>query len=137
MLIALIAAASAAMASLPPDLAAAAAAYDQAQVHGDRDALNRLLADDYVLVNSAGQVETKAQFVAESVDPQFKLDPFVVETPVVRVWNDGAVLGGVSILTGSDHGKRFSARLRFTDVWARRGGAWRVVYTHASRAPGG
>ena len=105
MLSALIAAASAAMAGLPPDLAAAAAAYDQAQVHGDRDALNRLLADDYVLVNSAGQVETKAQFVAESVDPQFKLDPFVVETPVVRVWNDGAVLGGVSILTGSDHGK--------------------------------
>lgn len=137
MLIALMAAASTTMASLPPDLAAAAAAYDQAQIHGDRAALNRLLADDYVLVNSAGATETKAQFVAESADPQFKLDPFVVETPVVRVWNDGAVLGGVATLSGSDHGKRFSARLRFTDVWARRGGAWRVIYTQASRAAGG
>ncbi|HEU4959383.1 MAG TPA: DUF4440 domain-containing protein, partial [Sphingomonas sp.] len=40
---------------LPPDLAAAAEAFDKAQVKGDRAALERLLADDYLLVNSQGQ----------------------------------------------------------------------------------
>jgi ketosteroid isomerase-like protein len=126
---------AAAAPALPPGLAAAAAAYDRAQVRGDRAELNRLLADDYVLISSSGAVETKAQFVAESSDPAFHLDPFTMEQPVTRVWGDGAVLGGVARLTGSDHGSRFDARLRFSDVWARRGGAWRVVYTHASRAP--
>lgn len=44
---------------LPADLASAAADYDRAQIKGDEALLNRLLADDYHLVNGAGQVESK------------------------------------------------------------------------------
>src|SRR2546421_6228400 len=79
---------------LPADLASAAADYDRAQVKGDKTLLNRLLADDYHLVNGGGQVESKEQFVSESVDPAFKLEPFVVENPIETVWTDGAVLAG-------------------------------------------
>ncbi|MDB5361828.1 MAG: hypothetical protein JWO51_3125 [Rhodospirillales bacterium] len=39
-------------AKFPADLAKAAKEYDQAQINGDRAELERLLADDYVLVNS-------------------------------------------------------------------------------------
>jgi len=38
---------------LPADLASAAADYDRAQVNGDKTLLNRLLANDYHLVNGA------------------------------------------------------------------------------------
>lgn len=125
----------AAGAKLPPNLARAAAAYDRAQIEGDRAALERLLADDYRLVNSGAEVETKAQFVAESSDPTFKLDPFVVTAPIQTVWSNGAVLAGEVHLKGMSAGKPFAARLRFADVWAMRNGRWQVVFTEVTRVP--
>ncbi len=125
----------AAASDLPADLAAAASAYDAAQVAGDAAALDRLVDDDYRLVNSHGQVETKADLIRDYTSPGFKLDPFTVERPMQQVWPGGAVLGGIVTLTGADSGLRYNARLRFSDVWAKRPGGWRVIYTQASQAP--
>jgi ketosteroid isomerase-like protein len=131
----LLTAGSASAAALPPDLAAAAHAYDQAQINSDKAELERLLADDYVLQNSSGQVQDKQGFIADSVAPGFRIEPFKVEEPVEKVLGDVALLGGVATLKGTDGGKPFTARLRFMDVWAKRDGQWRVVFTQATRAP--
>lgn len=120
-------------APLPADLAAAAHAYDQAQVRGDRAALERLVADDYVLVNGAGAVQSKAQMIADYVAPGFKLDPFTIAAPVEKVLGDTALLGGRVEMTGTDGGQRFALAVRFVDTWARRDGRWRVVYSQVTR----
>lgn len=120
---------------LPPDLAAAARAFDMAQVKGDGAALRTLLADDYLLVNSRGEHENKADFIRDYTAPGFTFAPFTIEQPVTRVWSDGAVLGGVVDAHGMSEGKPYAVRLRFSDIWAKRGGKWRVIYTDASRAP--
>ena len=135
LLIAILASPTTRATDLPADLAKAVKDYDQAQIEGNRAALVRLLADDYTLVNSAGKTETKAQFVAESTAPDFKLEPFVVKEAVEKVWSDGAAMGGVAHLKGVDGGKPFEVDLRFSDIWAKRNGKWQVIYTHASRAP--
>ena len=119
---------------LPPDLAKAALAYDEAQLTNDGAALNRLLAEDYKLVSRAGTVLDKAQFVTHSTDPNFKLLPFTIEQPLHTVWSDGAVLGGKVNYRTLDHGKEGAQLLLFADIWAKRGGAWRVVYTQVSAA---
>jgi ketosteroid isomerase-like protein len=118
---------------IPPDLALAMRQYDEAQVRGDRAALNRLLADDYLLIDSHGQRETKAQLIDDYTAPGFTLEPFKVEQPVEKVWHGGAIMGGVATLTGTEGGQPYKDRLRFTDVWARHAGQWRVLYTHASK----
>ncbi len=128
-------AASAWAAALPADLAKAAHDYDQAQIKSDKAELERLLADDYQLFNSGGQVQDKASFIADSVAPGFHMAPFHVDEPLERVMGDTALLGGVATLSGVDSGKPFSARLRFMDVWAKRGGRWVVVFTQATRVP--
>jgi hypothetical protein len=120
---------------LPPDLAKAVAAYDQAQIQGNRALLEKLLADDYTLVGSSGQVENKSQLIADFTAPGYKLEPFVVQDAVEKVWIDGAVMGGVTTLRGVDGGKPFEATLRFADIWAKRNGKWQVIYTHVSRPP--
>jgi len=120
---------------IPADLAARVHAYDDAQIHGDKPALEDLLADDYVLVNTRGHRQTKAELIADYVKPGFKLEPFTVEEPVELVWSGGAVMGGVATLRGVDDGQAFEVRLRFSDIWAKRRGKWRVIYTHASRDP--
>jgi hypothetical protein len=122
-------------ATLPPDLAAAAKAYDLAQMHSDKAELERLLAPDYRLFNSGGQVQDRASFIADSVAPGFLMALFKVEEPLEQVIGDTALLGGVATLSGTDGGKPFKARLRFMDVWAKRGGHWVVVFTQATRVP--
>ncbi len=119
--------------ALPKDLSAAVAAWDEAQLRGDARAIDRLLADEYLLVSGSGALETKPQFKAELTDPDYKLDPFTIEEPIARIWLNGAVLGGVVRERGLDHGKSFDARIRFADVWAHRSGRWQLIYTHVSR----
>ena len=126
---------AAAAANVPTDLAAAVAAYDKAQVDADRKQLERWLADDYLLVNSSGATETKAQLIADYTAPGFDLEPFTVEEPVEKVWKDGAVMGGIATIRGTDGGKRYELRLRFADIWSKRNGRWQVIYTQVSKAP--
>ncbi len=117
---------------LPKDLADAATAYDLAQFHANRAELERLLADDYVLANSGNRNQTKAQFIAEQTAPGNKTTALSLDITVKKVWSDGAVLGGTADMKGEDHGKPFAAKIRFADVWAKRDGRWRVVFTQAN-----
>lgn len=124
-------------AELPADLAKAVKDYDHAQVEGNRPELQRLVADDYTLVNSNGRIQTKAELIADYTTPGYRIEPFEVLEPVEKVWSDGAVMGGLVHLKGVDGGKPFVVTLRFADIWARRNGKWQVVYTHVSRPPAG
>lgn len=119
---------------IPTDLQAAVERYDRAQLDGNRAELERSLADDYLLVNSSGATETKAQLIADYTAPGFDLQTLTIADPVSRIWDGGAVMGGIGTLRGVDQGKPFDARLRFADVWAKRGGNWQVIYTHAEKA---
>ncbi|MEO6798742.1 MAG: nuclear transport factor 2 family protein [Rhodanobacter sp.] len=125
----------AAHAMLPPALASAVAAFDQAQTGSDGAALERLLADDYVLFNSHGQHEDKLDFIHDYTSPGFKLLPFKVTDEVVRVWPGGAVLSGTATLQGRSEGKPFKATMHFADVWRLQAGKWQVVFTEARRLP--
>lgn len=122
--------------ALPADLAKAAHDYDQAQVTSNRAELERLLAPDYRLHNSGGQVQDKASFIADQIAPGYKLEPFVVEEKVEKVMGgDTAILGGVARARGTSGGEAYDVRLRFIDVWEKRNGRWVVVFSQATRAP--
>jgi len=123
-------------ADVPADLAKAVKDYDEAQIHGDKAELQRLVADDYTLVNSSGRVQSKAELIADYTTPGYKIEPFEILQPVEKVWSDGAVMGGVVNLRGIDGGKPFSVTLRFADIWSKRNGKWQVIYTHVSKPPG-
>jgi len=120
-------------ADLPADLAKAVKDYDEAQIHGNKTELQRLVADDYTLVNSSGRIQNKAALIADYTAPGYRIEPFVIQQPVEKVWSDGAVMGGVVDLRGMDGGKPFAVKLRFADIWAKRNGKWQVIYTHVSR----
>jgi len=120
---------------LPADLEKAVQNYDDAQLKGDRAELERLLADDYTLVNSTGRIQNKAELIADYTAPGYRIEPFEVQEPIEKVWGDGAVMGGLVHLRGLDGGQPFAVTLRFADVWAKRNGRWQVMYTHVSRPP--
>jgi len=120
---------------LPPDLATALKEFDQATAGSDICTLARLVADDYVLVNSDATVENKQQYLADFRLPGFKIDPYVMEERVERVWENTAVIGGLVHLNWTQDGKRQTRLLRLVHVWAKRDDHWRATYTQVARVP--
>lgn len=127
--------ASPAFAALPADLEQTLRTFDQAQVHNDVPTLTRLVADDYVLVNSNASVENKAQYLADFYLPGFKIEPYVLEQRVETVWGDAAVVAGLVHLRWTQDGKHHDRLLRIAHVWAKRGGRWQATYTQVTRVP--
>ena len=120
---------------MPAALAREVHAYERAQIEGDRAELERLIADDFVLVGGDGARVGKAGHIAEFTNPDLDLEPVVLRDVVEHVWTDGAALGATVDLKGTSGGVAFQQTLRYMDVWALRDGQWRVVYGQATRVP--
>lgn len=129
------AATSAAPGTLPPDLVKAIDAYDQATTRNDVATLGRLVAEDYVLVNSDSSVQGKHSYLADFEVPGFKVDPYVLQEPVQKVWEEVAVTGGLLHLSWTQDGRQQQRNLRIVHVWARQEARWRLTYTQLTRVP--
>lgn len=119
----------------PPadELRALAHAADQAQIHGDRAALERLVADDFTMVGGSGGRGDKAHLIAIFTDPEVTLEPYVVGEPfLIPLGDQAAILGGKVTMKGLDHGKPWSQTFRYADTWLERAGRWQVVYTQVT-----
>lgn len=120
---------------LPKDLAEAATAYDIAQFKADKAELERVLADDYTLAGTSGKNQSKAEFIAEQTAPGNRTISVDIHDQVTKLWPDGAVLAGMVDAKGVSHGKTFTFRGRFVDVWAKRNGRWQVIFTQIHPTP--
>jgi ketosteroid isomerase-like protein len=120
---------------LPPDLAEAMRAYDQATYDNDVETYRKLVAEDYLLVNSDSSLEDKEQSIVPFTQPGFRIDPHVNEEPLQILWEGGAVLGGRLRLSWTQDGVHHTRLVRTAHVWARRDGHWRLTYTQVTRVP--
>jgi hypothetical protein len=119
---------------LDPALDKAAKEYDRAQIQADRAALQRIVADDYLLMRGNGTIVGKSELIDLVAHKGVKNDPYVVQKPFSRSYGDVVILGGWVHLTGIDQGKPFVQNARFADTWARRAGQWYVVFTSVAAA---
>lgn len=118
------------------EIRAAAQAFDDAQLHGDRAVLERMLAPDYLLVHGSGKVGDRKDFIDGFTDPNAHLEPFdITDHLFVRPTPDTAIVGGDARVHGTDHGKPFAQHFRYSDFFARRSGQWVVVYTQVTPLP--
>jgi ketosteroid isomerase-like protein len=108
-------------------------AYDQATIRNDVAALAELVSEDYVLVNSDSTLQDKRSYLADFKVPGFKLDPYVLEQPVRRVWNDTALVAGRVRLSWTLQGEHHTRLLRIAHVWTKLAGRWRLAYTQLTR----
>lgn len=121
--------------ALPPDLAEALSAYDRATVGNDIATLREIVANDYMLVNSDTSVQDKESYLADFAAPGFRMEPYVMQAPIAKVWGDAALTGGLMPLAWTQDGARHARMLRIAHVWAKSGGRWRIVYTQLTRVP--
>lgn len=118
---------------LEPGLVKVIHAHDTAQMKADRAAMEKIVADDYVIVRPRGNGD-KASLIENMTHAGMKLDPFVVEKPFVLNLGTTVITGGWAELKGTDKGEAFSEKFRFSDVWTKRGGRWYLVMTQLTLA---
>ena len=104
----------------------------QAQIGADAVALNRIYADDFIGVGPSGTVRTKAQVISDFTSGELKFQSITTDEVQVRVYENTAVETGLSTMVGQDKGKAVPHNTRFTRVWVRQQGHWRLVANHYS-----
>jgi ketosteroid isomerase-like protein len=108
----------------------------QAQIHADAAALKRIYADDFIGVGPSGTVRNKPQVIADFTSGNLKFQSITTDDVRVRVYGNAAVETGNSTMNGKDKGKAVPHDTRFTRVWIKQQGRWRLVANHySSRMP--
>jgi ketosteroid isomerase-like protein len=104
----------------------------QAQIHADRVALDRIYADDFIGIGPSGTVRTKPQVLADFTSHDLKFQSITTDDVRIRVYGNTVVETGRSTMVGQDKGRVVPRDNRFTRVWVRRQGRWRIVANHYS-----
>jgi len=104
----------------------------QAQISADRDALHRIYADDFIGIGPSGTVRTKPQVLSDFTSGTLKFQSIVIDDVRVRIYGNTAVETGRSTMHGQDKNKAVPVDNRFTRVWVKQSGHWRLVANHYS-----
>ena len=104
----------------------------QAQIHADAAALDRIYADDFIGIGPSGTVRTKPQVLADFTSHDLNFQSITTDEVRIRVYGNTVVETGRSTMVGQDKGKVVPRDNRFTRVWVKRQGRWRLVANHYS-----
>ena len=119
-----------------PEIVACEAAIRAAQLDADVAALDRLIADELLFTGPDGQLGTKAQDLEAHGSGAVR---FLAHEPeelrVRRVGADVAVTALRARLRVRVMGQEVEGTFRYTRVWSRDDGRWRVVGGHVAPVP--
>ena len=102
-------------------------ARNQAVLHGDATALDRMTSDDYTFITLRGELRTKSDILKGFASGSFHYDSRQISDLKVRVYGDTAVVTGQSVQKGMENGKDYSGDYRFTRVYVKEKGRWLTV----------
>jgi ketosteroid isomerase-like protein len=113
-------------------VAALDAEYQAAVKKNDAATMDRILADDFVLVTGSGKTHTKADLLADarSGNPPYEHNDELEKT--VRVWGDTAIVTVKLWEKGIDTGKPFDHTFWFSDTYVRTAAGWKYVFGQSS-----
>jgi ketosteroid isomerase-like protein len=107
-----------------------------AQLSSDVAALDELIDDDLLFTGPDGELASKADDLAAHREGLLRLSAHEPEEMRIRrVGEDVAVVALRTRLAGVFAGMPFSGTYRYTRVWVRSGGRWRIVAGHVSEVP--
>jgi ketosteroid isomerase-like protein len=120
-----------------PEIVALEAEIRAAQLAADVTALERLIADELLFTGPDGRLGTKAADLAAHRSGAVRVrEHQPAELRIRRIGADVAIVSLCSRLAVEVGGSVVRGMFRYTRVWAREEGAFRVVGGHVSAAPG-
>ena len=101
----------------------------------DAATLNMLLSDDLVYTHSSARQDTKQSLIAAMESGKTVYTSVVPSEVKAQDCGDAVVLTGVARISVNSNGKPNSFGVRFTDVYANKGGRWQMVTWQSTRLP--
>ncbi len=108
------------------------AQYQAAVEKNDAPVMDRILADDFILVTGAGKTLTKADLLEEARSRRIVYEHQDDTDQTVRIWGNTAVVTAKLRAKGAENGKSFEYTLWFSDTYVRTSAGWRYVFGQAS-----
>jgi ketosteroid isomerase-like protein len=108
-------------------------AWRQAVVDNNIPAIDHLLADDYVGITANGTIEDKTQAIAQRKAGTVRVTALNLDVLKIRIYGDIAVVTSIADLQGVNGQSDISGKYRYTRVYNRRLGEWKIVSFEASR----
>lgn len=104
----------------------------------DADAMEKIYADNYMLVNLDGSVQTKAERLAALRSGDAKYTAFSYSEPNIRVNPEGtgAVVIAKLAMKGMMKGKAMDGDYRVTQVYSKTKDGWKQVSAQATKIEG-
>lgn len=109
--------------------------YQAAVKINDAATMDRILADDFILVTGSGKTYDKAALLEESRSGRIHYDHQEDTQQIVRIWGDTAVVTAKLWEAGTDSGTPFDKTVWFSDTYVRTPTGWRYVFGQSSLAP--
>lgn len=116
-------------------LLAANAEYEKALIAGDAAALGRFYTDDFQIIDDDGAIHRKANQIAFMTKEVDLLQARGDDVKVTMLGRDSALVTGRFAGRYRYNGKVEDFQERYTSVWQRQDGNWRVRHEHASSVP--
>jgi hypothetical protein len=99
-------------------------AWGQSLVKGAPAAARRILADDFLGVDTKGKLYRKAEEIADVPRVAQHMAADTMNDVIVRFYGDTALAQGSDSWIGKDGSK---GRFVWTDTWLKRNGEWQIV----------
>ena len=106
--------------------------YQAAVKNNDVPTMDRILADDFVLVTGLGKTHSKRDLLEEARSKGMQYERQEDSQRKVRVWGDTAVVTALLWAKGTEDGKPFDYKLWFSDVYLKTEKGWGYVFAQAS-----
>jgi ketosteroid isomerase-like protein len=102
---------------------------------GQKDAatLNELLSDDLIYTHSSARQDTKQSLIGAMESGKTVYTSVVPSEVKAQDCGDAVVLTGIARISVLSGGKPNSFGVRFTDVYANKGGRWQMVTWQSTR----
>lgn len=99
----------------------------EAEVKRDTGGLARILADDYLGVDPSGSLLTREKILTTYAEGSVQLESIVTSDLHIRIMGDMGIVTGRSLIKGRTTPGEFHALFRYTDVYRKRDGDWKLV----------
>jgi ketosteroid isomerase-like protein len=106
-----------------------------AMAQKDIAALNELLSDDLVYTHSSARLDTKQSLIGAMESGGTVYTALAPSDVKARDLGDTVVLTGSCRISVNSGGQPNSFGVRFTDVYANKGGRWQMVTWQSTRLP--
>ena len=106
-----------------------------AMSQGDVGTLNALIADELVYTHSSARLDTKQSLIENMQSGKTRYTAVVPSDVKAQDYGDTVVLTGVARISVNSGGNAMNFGVRFTDVWANKGGNWQMVAWQSTKTP--